>query len=231
MQDIRKITFFDVETVGQTADYQSLEATDPRRADLWAKWQDKYKETNGDMTLNEVWIQKAGLHAEYAKVVCVSFGFYDEDMSPRIASFYGDDEKDVLTKVAKVINNSDAKGNILGGHNIERFDIPFLWKKMLSHGIKPPYSLSVLDKKPWDLKLFDTAKVWSGGSWKESFTSLDTLAAVFDVDSPKQDMKATEVHGQYWFSSGLEKIKEYCEQDIRATMEISDKILKILNEK
>lgn len=227
MQDIRKITFFDIETVGKTADYGSLEAIDPRRADLWAQWQEKYKETNGDMTLNDVWVQKAGLHAEYAKVICVSFGYFDASLQKKVTSIYGDDEFELLTKVAKILNNSEANGNILGGHNIERFDIPVLWKKMLSHGIKPPSLITVLDKKPWDIKTFDTAKVWSGGSWKESFTSLDTLAAVFDVESPKKEIKATDVHDRYW-QGGLEEIMEYCERDVKATMEIAQKIIETI---
>ena len=179
------------------------------------------------MTLNDVWENKAGLHAEYAKAVCVSFGYYKGEKE-EIMSVYGDDEQDILKKVAIVMNNSDGQGMILGGHNIERFDIPFLWKRMLINGIKPPNCLNYIDKKPWDIKLFDTAKVWGGGSYKESFTSLDTITAALGIESPKKNMHGHEVHERY-YSGDLELIKTYCEGDVKATMQIANKILKLVN--
>jgi hypothetical protein len=225
--NIRKVLFFDLETVGRTATYEDLEKENPRMAALWAAWQEKYKETNGDATLNELWENKAGLHAEYGKVVCASFGYYDKDMNMKITSFYGHDEKDILTKCLGVMNNADKNGMYLGGHTIERFDVPFLWKRMLANGLNPPQIISVWDKKPWDLKFFDICKVWSDGAWKESFTSLDTMSAIFDVETPKGALKGSMVHNSYWNENGIEAIKTYCEGDVRATIEVANKLIEI----
>ena len=227
MINIKKILWFDIETVGSTSTFGDLEKENPRMSRLWMAWQDKYKETNGEQTLNEIWENKSGLHAEYGKVVCASFGYYDKDMIPRMSSFYGHDEKEILLKCMGVMNNADKNGMYLGGHTIERFDIPFLWKRMLAHGINPPSSISVWDKKPWDLKFFDISKVWSDGAWKESFTSLDTMCAIFDVETSKSELKGSMVHESYWRQDGIETIKTYCENDVRATMEVGNKLIKI----
>ncbi len=229
--NIRKVLFFDIETVGKTSTYDDLIKEDLRMSNLWAAWQEKYKESNGDLTLGELWENKAGLHAEYGKVICVSFGYYDKDMNMKITSFYGNDEKEILTKCVGVMNNADKNGMYLGGHTIERFDVPFLWKRMLSNGITPPTIISVWDKKPWDLKFFDIAKVWSDGSWKESFTSLDTMSAIFGVETPKGELKGSMVHHSYWVDGGIETIKTYCEGDVRATMEVANKLTEIITAK
>lgn len=233
--NIRKILFFDLETVGRAATYEdlqnSLDSMDQRLSNLWSQWQEKYKVTNGDATLNEVWQNKAGLHAEYGKVVCASFGYYGNDMELKLVSFYGHDEREILMKCLGVMNNADKNGMYIGGHTIENFDIPFLWKRMLAHGITPPSIITSYDKKPWDLKFFDISKVWSNGAWKESFTSLDTMSALFNVETPKGDLKGSMVHDSYWNKDGIEMIKTYCEGDVRATMQVAERLLTILNPK
>jgi predicted PolB exonuclease-like 3'-5' exonuclease len=217
--DIKRIAFFDIETAGCA---EKLSDLSKRMETLWTEWQEKL-----DRDPVQEFIDKSALHAEYAKTICVSFGYYDKNMEKKIQSFYGDNEKEILEKTASVLNNSDRAGFHLAGHNIERFDIPFLWKRMLANGVTPPTIISVWDKKPWDLKFFDLAKVWSDGSWKESFTSLDTLSAVMGIASPKTVLHGRDVHRAF-YDGRIEEIKTYCESDVAATMEIADKLLKIM---
>lgn len=225
--NINKILFFDLETSSKSATYDDLTVEDPKLSKLWADWQEKYKESNGDLTLNQLWENKAALHAEYAKVICATFGYYDKNMDLKLTSYYGHDEKDILLKCVGVLNNADKNGMSLGGHSIERFDVPFLWKRMLANGLNPPAIISIYDKKPWELRFFDVAKIWSNGSWKESFTSLDTMCAVLGVASPKGELKGPLVHDAYWNKNNIEGIKTYCEQDVESTAEVGKKLIEI----
>jgi len=221
--DIKRLAVVDIETVGVTGTFADLSERQPRLAAKWlerAKWlKERYKDTNGSMSTDDLWQHKAGLHSEYGKVICVSFGVFGDD-GKKVHSYYGDDEAEVLTKTATALERIDEKKRILAGHTIERFDIPFLWKRMLINRISPPGIINTWGKKPWDLNYFDLAKFWSGGAWQESFTSLDTLSAIFGVKSPKEDVKGSGVHGLYWHNAGLESIKTYCEGDIVATMNV-----------
>lgn len=226
--EIQKILFFDLETVGKAPDLKSLTNEDSRLGDLWNQWQEKYKELNNGASNEEVFLNKAGLHAEYGKIICASFGYFDSNMEFKINSYYGDDEVGILKSCLGVINNADKKGFYLGGHSIERFDVPFLWKRMLINEITPPNLINVWNSKPWEMKFFDVAKMWGGGSWKEGFTSLDTMSAVLGIKSPKTDLKGSMVHNSYWNCGGIESIKTYCEGDVRATMEIAKKLTQIL---
>ncbi|HXB13352.1 MAG TPA: 3'-5' exonuclease, partial [Bacteroidia bacterium] len=75
---------------------------------------------------------------------------------------------------------------------------------------------SMLDnggKKPWEVPLLDTLELWKFGDYK-AFTSLNLLAVIFGLPSPKQDMDGSKVGETYWQNRDLEKIVKYCCTDV-----------------
>lgn len=68
--DPEKILFLDIETVPLVYNYNEL---DEVKKDLWnKKWQ-----YNKDIS-PETQYNKAGIYAEFAKVVCIGFGYYSQ---------------------------------------------------------------------------------------------------------------------------------------------------------
>ena len=62
---------------------------------------------------------------------------------------------------------------------------------------------------------------WKGKfAWSPSF---DEMTYELDIDSPKELMNGSDVHKFYW-QDRLEDIKDYCERDILACIEVSKKI-------
>jgi len=190
-----KLLFFDLETAGNWATYSNMQAEAPRFAELWDKrdafLRERY-EGNRELSTGELFISKSGLQPEFARVVCASFGYFTPDGAKRLTSYTGS-EYDILMSAKGVINNAERQGWRICGHNIKRFDIPFLWKRMLTNKIAPPNLISAIGKKPWEITAIDTAELWSGGVWQESFASLDTLSALFDIPSPKEIMHGSRV--------------------------------------
>ena len=219
---LEKILFFDLETTGEVA---TLDQLDERKAALWHKRCDllrsKYPETNAELTDEQMWEEKAGLHPEFGRIVCASYGYIKEG-EMKLTSYYGEDEVDILEKSKKLISNVGSKGYSLCGHTVKRFDVPYLGKRLMMKGICPPDLLNMYNKKPWEINVIDIAEVWSFGSWQEGFVGLDTMCAVFDVESPKTDMHGSRVHDQF-YKGNIEKIKTYCENDVRATIEVFQK--------
>jgi 3'-5' exonuclease len=178
------------------------------------------------MTDEQLYFEKAGLQAEFGKIVCVSFGkvkFQDDpDLPPviQIVSYAGEDEKAILTQVFKVFN-AMAKNKIMPfGHNCKRFDIPYLCKRAFINGIEPALPLQVWDKKPWEIEVKDSSELWSFGAWQEGFTSLELLCTVLGLPTPKDEMKGDQVHGQFW-SGNIEGIKAYCQKDVLALIRVA----------
>lgn len=224
---LEKLVFFDIETAGQEA---SLDEINSRLQDQWVKRAeflrnhlgDKYPD-NLDKTDENLFLAKSALQAEFGRVVCVSFGKmkFNEDGDPvfQLITYKGSDEDLILKQTFDLMNKLSKSGIKLSGHNIKRFDIPFLCKRGLINGMELPVPLQIWDKKPWELPFVDTSELWSFGAWQEGFTSLDLLTTVLGIDSPKDDIKGDQVHEQFW-AGNIDRIAEYCQKDVLALAQI-----------
>lgn len=227
---LEKILFFDIETAGNKGSFNGLSE---KMQELWSKRAevlrtqlgDKYPDNKGQ-TDEDLFQMKSALQAEFGRVVCISFGkikIVDGDPVAQIVSYAGEDEREVLTQAFKVMTGL-AKNNIkLCGHNIKRFDVPYLCKRAFILGLEPATPIKVWDKKPWETSLIDTSELWSCGAWQEGFTSLDLLATVLGIDSPKDDISGAEVH-QTFYNGEVERIKEYCQKDVITLIQVALKL-------
>ena len=80
--------------------------------------------------------------AEFSKVVCISVGYLftvKEENHLRIKSFYGDEEKELLSEFILLLNKEfNSKGHRLCAHNGREFDFPFLSRRILINDLKLP---------------------------------------------------------------------------------------------
>lgn len=208
---IEQLLILDIETVPQYENYEAM-------SDRWKKlWDHKasFLAKNGE-TPSEIY-QRAGIYAEFGKVVCISAGIVHPkggDFGFRIKSYYGHDEKELLANFGDMLQTNFAGlGKYLCGHNAKEFDFPYLCRRMLTNGLKIPQILDLTGKKPWDVSHLDSMDLWKFGDYK-NFTSLDLLSAVFDVPTPKENMDGSQVYPVYYKDKDLERIKTYCEKDI-----------------
>ncbi|MFM9943878.1 MAG: ribonuclease H-like domain-containing protein [Bacteroidia bacterium] len=206
------ILFVDIETVPQYSKYDEL-------TERWkALWDRKASFLARNQETPEELYNRAGIYAEFGKIICISAGFLSRNgnaWSFRVKSFYGHDEKLLLKEFSELLNSrfSDT-GKALCAHNGKEFDFPYLGRRILINELPLPYILDLAGKKPWEVSHIDTMDLWKFGDFK-SFTSLDLLAASFNIPSPKDDIDGSQVYGVYYNEpDGLERIKTYCEKDI-----------------
>lgn len=228
--NIEKLLFFDIETVSQ---YKDLDELSKEELKLWESYYDNFKERVTDksklptpeshLTKKEVYRQTAALFPEFGKVACVSLGFVMKGGKTKFESFYGTDEIDILKKVRDIFNKIDSIGFDLCGQNIKNFDIPFLAKRFVINGLNPPTIFPKHDTKPWEMKVLDTKEIWSFGG-KYGLSSLDLICMSLKVDSPKNgDVKGDNVNKNFWVDNH-EEIKDYCEKDVKALIDIIKKL-------
>jgi DNA polymerase elongation subunit (family B) len=195
--------------------------------DTWQNlWCDKISKTvpeNFDEA--ETYHKKAGILAEFGKIVCISTAVFAEDeehnLTLRIKSFSGNDEADVLNTFIEVCNKlyKYNKQFQFAGHNIKEFDIPYICRRMLINQIALPEYLQLHDKKPWETKMFDTLNWWKFGDNK-NYTSLNLLANVLNVPTSKTDIDGSMVQDVYYKEKNLKRIVEYCQRDVVTTANI-----------
>jgi len=207
---IENLLVLDIETVPSEPLFEDL---DERWQYLWAK---KAKNINSEAPADEVY-EQAGIYAEFGKVICISVGIFvpaGDGFNFRVKSYYGDNERELLSEFCDLLNSRFSNANkALCAHNGKEFDFPYLARRILINGLKLPYILDTAGKKPWEVNHVDTMQLWKFGDFK-SFTSLDLLAAVFNIPTPKDDIDGSMVREVYYADGDLERIVIYCEKDI-----------------
>jgi 3'-5' exonuclease len=209
--------FIDIETVPEQACFGDL---DEDFQGLWDKKSARFR--LDDQQPAEVY-ERAGIYAEFGKIVCISVGGVFRKEGERFfkaKSFYGDDEKLLLEAFSKVLCafTSDP-GHHICGHNVREFDFPFIARRMLIKGVPLPPVLDVAGKKPWEVKFLDTLDLWKFGDFKH-YTSLALLTKVLGIPTPKDDIDGSQVAHVYYVEKDIERIALYCEKDILATAQL-----------
>ena len=224
---IENILFLDVECVPEKASYDELDETFQA---LWAiKARSILRRQTDEPTEEDIKnvYDRAGIYAEFGKIVCISVGFVRRDktsgkLSVRLKSFADDDEKALLTDFCELLRQhyNNPSVHYICGHNIKEFDIPYICRRMVVNQLEFPSLLQVHGRKPWEMKfLLDTMNLWKFGDYK-NYTSLKLLAAALGFPSPKDDIDGSDVWRVYWQENDLDRISHYCEKDVLATVQL-----------
>ena len=210
---LENLFLIDIETVSGSQHYHLLD-------DIWKElWTEKvFKSLPPDTTPEQYYPMRAAILAEFAKVVCISIGYFKRENNEwqlRIKSFYSENEKEVLNGFIATLQQLHSKNSrwVFTGHNIKEFDIPFLCRRFLIHHLELPTFLDISGRKPWDVPMVDTMALWRFGDIKH-FTSLKLLALILGIDSPKNDIDGKDVGRVYWREKNLQRIVEYCQRDV-----------------
>ena len=208
-----QLFMIDIETVSGVENFHLLN-------DEWQQlWTDKIgKQLPINTSAEEFYPMRAAILAEFAKVVCISFGRFvkeNNEWKLRMKSLCSDNETQLLIDFTKTLEqiHSNKQKWIFTGHNIKEFDIPFLCRRMLVNDIKIPSGIDFQNMKPWETPVIDTLHLWRFGDYKH-YTSLKLLAAVLGIPSPKDDIDGSMVGKVFWEEKNLSRISNYCEKDV-----------------
>lgn len=214
------LLILDIETVPSSPDFTGL---DPAWQSLFF---DKISKTVPEgFDPAEIYRKKAGILAEFGKIVCISTALFLDAADGRTAlkmkSISGHDEAELLRNFAEVCDRMHRHhpGFRFGGHNIREFDIPYICRRMLINHVPLPGCLQLHDKKPWEVKMFDTLNWWKFGDNK-NYVSLHLLANVLGIQTSKTDMDGSMVQDVYYRERDLARIVEYCQRDVIVTANV-----------
>jgi predicted PolB exonuclease-like 3'-5' exonuclease len=216
---VENLFLIDIETVSEALNYDSLNA---EWKDLWNE--KIHKALPEKISAEEFYPLRAGIMAEFAKVVCISIGYFrteNNSLSLRVKSFYSENEKDILEQFIQTLYHLYSFNNkwTFTGHNIKEFDIPFLCRRILVNGLPIPVFFDFQNMKPWETPIIDTLHLWRFGDYKH-YTSLKLLAAALGVPSPKDDIDGSQVGAVYWEEKNLQRIAFYCQKDVATVANI-----------
>jgi len=215
--NFENILFLDIETVPEVEKFSELSEI---KQELFAtKTAYQRKE---DFTPEEFY-DRAGIWAEFGKIVCISVGYFvnfdSSERQFRVKSFFGE-EKVILIAFKDLLNNHFYKQeHLLCGHNGKEFDFPYIARRMIIHSIDLPPKLNLFGKKPWEIPHLDTMELWKFGDYKH-FTSLKLLTEILGIPSPKDDIDGSEVGKVFYQEKNIKRIVNYCEKDTVAVAQL-----------
>jgi len=220
---LENILFLDIETVPQNEDFDQLESLDQELFALKTQYQRREEFTPSEF------YDRAGIWAEFGKIICISVGFFTGDNNSRtfrIHSYTGREPELLMQFSTMLQEHFSRREHLLCGHNAKEFDFPYIARRMLINGLELPAKLNLFGKKPWEIPHLDTMELWKFGDYKH-FTSLKLLTRILGIDSPKDDIDGSQVRNVFYIDKDLERIARYCERDVIAVAQV---FLKLRNE-
>ncbi|MEO4003914.1 MULTISPECIES: 3'-5' exonuclease [unclassified Flavobacterium] len=213
---LENILFLDIETVPEEENFNALDETKQELYSLKTQYQRK-----DDFTPEEFY-ERAGIWAEFGKIICISVGYFtfrNDIRHFRVTSFFGEEIKILKDFSNLLANHFNQPQHILCGHNAKEFDFPFIARRMVINGISIPPKLNLFGKKPWEVPHLDTMELWKFGDFKH-FTSLKLLTNILGIPSPKDDIDGSQVGHVYHVEKDIDRIIRYCEKDVIAVAQI-----------
>ena len=212
--DLSQLLILDIETVPQHPSYNDVPEV------FKEHWTQKTQYQRKEETPEEYY-PRAGIWAEFGKIVCISVGIFTKEndtIGLRVKSFASDDECSILADFITLLNKQP-NHLILCAHNGKEFDFPYICRRTLINELCIPAQLRISGKKPWEINHLDTMDLWKFGDYK-NYTSLNLLATIFNIPTPKDDISGSDVHWVYWKDRDLERIKTYCQKDVVTTAQL-----------
>lgn len=197
-------------------------------ADKWIMkvFENRYsKDKPQDQNLFDYFFERAWLFAEFSKVVCISFWKVTSDWI-KVWSIVWENELDVLTRFNTLLSNPKMyyTNNTFAWFNIKNFDCPFLAKRMVINWLPRRKHLMQEWKKPRDVDFVDVMDLRAMWWWQYAW--LETIACLLWLPNPKEDLDWKEVKNLFYSNDPekLEKIKNYCEKDVKVAYSVYKKI-------
>lgn len=205
--------YFDIETVPaqDPAVRQELrDAVQPpgtyKKAESIAEWLAANRDAEGDAA----WL-KTSFDGGVGQCVCIGFAIGDEPArTVGVHDLSRDSETAMLRAFFSVLG--DAGHVQLIGHNIVGFDIPFLWKRAMVLGVKPPFNFP-RNQKPWSELICDTMTLWD--ATQRAGGSMDRICRLMGLPG-KGDFSGADVwpaieRGEFG------RVRTYCADDVERT--------------
>tara|TARA_R110000787_G_scaffold28923_4_gene78742 strand:- start:21575 stop:22288 length:714 start_codon:yes stop_codon:yes gene_type:complete len=220
---LENVLFLDIETVPLFANFSELDDTAKQL------WEQKTNYQRKDEFTPEEFYDRAGIWAEFGKIVCISVGYFvfkGDVRNFRVTSFHGEEDT-ILNEFKTLLETHFNKANhLLCAHNGKEFDFPYIARRMIINSIDIPFKLNLFGKKPWEVPHLDTLELWKFGDYK-TYTSLKLMTHVLGIPSPKDDIDGSEVRDVFYKENNVDRIIRYCEKDTIAVAQI---ILRLRNE-
>ena len=174
---------------------------------------------------------RTALAGEWGQIICI--GYIDElDGQVRSKGVLGfdeitgrlvDDERALLFSFWEMMRGFEPSVDVLVGHNIAAFDLPFILKRSIVRGVRP--TATIRAPRYRTVPVADTMLIWTSWTFGQ-MTSLSTLARVFGLPDPKGNgVEGGSVYELWQDGTRHRDIADYCMGDVETTRAVYRRIV------
>lgn len=212
-----KTIFFDIETLpsllpGVRAEFIAAVQAPAKysKPESIAEWLRENREAEGE----SAWL-KTSFDGGVGHVCCIALAVDDGPArSYQVpADGYGNRNHEAELLMAFFSDLADIGRSVLVGHNVIGFDLPFIWKRCMVLGIKPPSWFPRNPSKYSSEMVRDTMLLWDQD--QRAGGSMDRLCKLLGIPG-KGDMSGADVWPMV-AAGDIEGVAEYCRADVHRT--------------
>jgi hypothetical protein len=166
------------------------------------------------------------LHAEYGRVLAVGV-IVEQDWQvircgvlgrDRATGLFHLDEARTLRGFWKLLKDFNVRRDLIIGHNVMDFDLPFLYKRSRINRVQPSIFLSFARYR--SAPIFDTMREWTHWNLHAGQLSLTHLADILKTGITKTDgIDGARVYDEFKMGNH-DLIARYCLQDVKVVRAI-----------
>lgn len=193
-----------------TIDIETLPIDAPVDANLFWENEEGFRKTSLDGALGRILCIGYNEQDGFGKSVAHGcFGWNEIDQNFEM------DEAKMLNEFWDYLKGFNLNRDIIIGHNILGFDLPFIKKRSLVCEVEQTVNFDCY--KYQKKTVFDTMLHFDSWVWnKEGSTSLKKLAYAFGLDCPKEVLGELNVYDAFC-AGEFRKLHDYCKADVKAT--------------
>lgn len=195
-----------------TIDIETLPIDEPFESKLFWETEEQYRKTACDASLGRILCIGYSEQDEKGAILghgCLGWREATQDFEP--------DERIILAEFWQYLNGFNLTGDIIIGHNIMDFDLPFIVQRSIVSGVSP--TVDFYFGKYRRAPVFDTMRVWDCWKWGNS-TSLKKLAFALGLECPKSGGINGENLYEAFCEGRFEEIYRYCMRDVKVTRNV-----------
>lgn len=195
-----------------TIDIETLPINEPFESKLFWETEAEFRKTGLDSNLGRILCIGYCEQNEFGAITkhgC--FGWREE------AKDFEPDEQIILAEFWQFLREFNTSQDLIIGHNIMDFDLPFIVQRSIIKGVRP--TVDFYFGKYRNAPIFDTMRVWDCWKWGNS-TSLKKLAFALGLEGPKSGGITGENLYDAFCEGRFEEIYCYCMRDVKVTRNV-----------